>query len=140
MKTLIHEGARVAFAMLAPAFALLLISVALAHAQNRPGHWQLPDYGRSHGVVTEPEMPKCNMAVSEECRRLYGRSAANVQRSSSGSRYFDCLRDRAKSMVLRGDPRALRAAETVRARGNAVGTPDFDAIHAENVRACRGRK
>jgi hypothetical protein len=129
------------FVIAALAFVLImLLFTVLSQAHAQP--WQLPNYGRDHGVVTEPGMPKCNMAVSEECRRLYGRQhgAANVQRSSPRNRYLDCLHDRAKSMVLRGDPRALRAAETVRARGNAVGTPDFDAIHAENVRACRGRK
>src|SRR6516165_2078943 len=33
--------------------------------------WQLPNYGRNHGVVSGPGMPKCNPWVSEECRRLY---------------------------------------------------------------------
>jgi hypothetical protein len=58
--------------------AILMVFMALRPAQAQfavrqpPGQWVLPDYGRSHGYVTGPGMPKCNMAVSEECRRLYG--------------------------------------------------------------------
>jgi hypothetical protein len=124
----------------AVAVGALVVTAQPAAAQRQ---WALPDYGRTHGYVTEPGMPKCNVNASEECRRLYGGARQAQQqpaRNYPRSRFYDCLRDRAKSMVLRGDPRALRAAETVRARGNAVGTPDFDAIHAENVRACRGRR
>jgi hypothetical protein len=84
-------------------------------------------------------MPKCNMAVSEECRRLYGRQrgAANVQHN----RYHDCIRERSRTLVLQGNPRAVRAAEAVRQRGGAaVGDPNFDALVRDNTRACRGRK
>ena len=43
-----------------------------AHAQRLPdGTWQMQDYGRNHGVVSGPGMPKCNPQVSDECRRLY---------------------------------------------------------------------
>jgi hypothetical protein len=42
-----------------------------ASQQLQPGQWQLPNYGRNHGVVGGPGMPKCNPHVSEECRRLY---------------------------------------------------------------------
>jgi hypothetical protein len=46
-------------------------SVAVAAVQVAPGVWALPNYGRNHGVVTGPGMPKCNPWVSDECRRLY---------------------------------------------------------------------
>jgi hypothetical protein len=48
---------------------MLIMAVRPAHAQKL---WPLRDIGRGHGYVTEPGMPKCNLAVSEECRRLYG--------------------------------------------------------------------
>jgi hypothetical protein len=123
--------------------AVLILFMASwpAHAQrDAQGNWQLPDYGRTHGVVTEPGMPKCNMAVSEECRRLYGGSRRTAQAPARD--YHGCLRAHAYGMVMRGDPRAVRAAETVRARGAvaAVGTEDFRAVHAAGLRACRGKR
>jgi hypothetical protein len=35
------------------------------------GTWQMQNYGRNHGVLSGPGMPKCNPHVSDECRRLY---------------------------------------------------------------------
>jgi hypothetical protein len=69
-------------ALLCAAVILIFMALRPAHAQQ----WQLPNYGRDHGVVTEPGMPKCNMAVSEECRRLYGRTqkTAPVNRQTWG--------------------------------------------------------
>jgi hypothetical protein len=58
--------------LLATTAFVFVATVAHGQPAGRPGLWQLPDYGRGHGYVTEPGMPKCNMAVSEECRRLYG--------------------------------------------------------------------
>jgi hypothetical protein len=60
-----------------PVIIWLLLGLTWAHAQTQPTQrvWALRDIGRSHGYVTEPGMPKCNLAVSEECRRLYGGTA-----------------------------------------------------------------
>jgi hypothetical protein len=59
--------------------ALVTIAIALAivvvvkviQARAQQQTWALPNYGRNHGVVTGPGIPKCNPWVSAECRRLY---------------------------------------------------------------------
>jgi hypothetical protein len=38
---------------------------------RKDGTWQMQNYGRNHGILSGPGMPKCNVNVSEECRRLY---------------------------------------------------------------------
>jgi hypothetical protein len=47
------------------------IGPASAATQVAPGVWQMQNYGRNHGMITGPGMPKCNPWVSDECRRLY---------------------------------------------------------------------
>jgi hypothetical protein len=67
-------GMFVLMTVICVAVFMLFMAVRPAHAQfavQTPGTWQLPNYGRNHGVVTGPGMPKCNPHVSEECRRLY---------------------------------------------------------------------
>jgi hypothetical protein len=65
----------------------LIFAIRPAPAQvavQTPGVWSLPNYGRSHGVVTGPGMPKCNPHVSEECRRLYPSLLKKVPRPQNG--------------------------------------------------------
>jgi hypothetical protein len=118
--------------------AAIFMALRPAHAQQ----WQLPNYGRDHGVVTEPGMPKCNMAVSEECRRLYGGSRARQAeppRNYLRNAHTDCIFDRTLAARRRGDPRAMRSVEATRTTGTAIGTADFQSLLRENVRACKGR-
>jgi hypothetical protein len=46
-------------------------TVAIAAQQVAPGLWQMSNYGRNHGMITGPRIPKCNPWISPECRRLH---------------------------------------------------------------------
>jgi hypothetical protein len=114
------------------------VSMLVMAAQPAPAQqWQLPDYGRNHGVVGGPGMPKCNMAVSEECRRLYG----GAKRPSRLTGFNQCIYNYV--MNRRGDPRVDRlAAETTR-RGGTVeaantlrGTREYRSVLLEAKGAC----
>ena len=56
-------------------FTLFMARRAPAQAQRQAVQsqqlWPIRDFGRNHGYVTSPGMPKCNPTVSEECRRLF---------------------------------------------------------------------
>jgi hypothetical protein len=141
-------GAATMIAVLAVAAALLFLALRPAHAQQ----WQLPNYGRDHGVVTEPGMPKCNTAVSEECRRLYGRAqrrggqapAGRGSVASNDPQYPAPL----STCVLRRlsnnrDPRYVRlTAETQRRGGSRAAaetlrtSSDFQSLRSELFRKC----
>jgi len=45
---------------------------------RKDGTWQMQNYGRNHGVLSGPGLPKCNPWVSDECRRLYPSLLKNV--------------------------------------------------------------
>jgi hypothetical protein len=133
-------SAVILIATLIVAAALLFMALRPAHAQSR--QWALPDYGRSHGYVTEPGMPKCNMTASEECRRLYGGQVRRGEppRNYPRSRNTDCVFDYALAARRRGDPRALQAVADTQRTGTAIGTPSFQSLHQDAVRACRKRR
>jgi len=59
--------------IIAAAFVLAALRPASAQDARRlpDGTWQMQNYGRNHGVLSGPGMPKCNPHVSDECRRLY---------------------------------------------------------------------
>jgi hypothetical protein len=110
--------------------------MALRPAQAQP--WQLPNYGRDHGVVTEPGMPKCNMAVSEECRRLYGRA----QRSPQHTARYNCAYKRSVALIRARDPRQMRIAAKDRAglrASSSLEDPDNRSVVAELIRHCAAR-
>jgi hypothetical protein len=56
---------------------MLFLMAAIYHAEAQDarrlpdGTWQMQNYGRNHGVLSGPGIPKCNPHVSDECRRLY---------------------------------------------------------------------
>jgi hypothetical protein len=73
----------------------------------------------------------------EYARSHSGRTGAQrAARGRADAPYLACIRNRTAALIRRGDPRALRSAETTRQRGSAIGTPAFQSMLRENERAC----
>jgi hypothetical protein len=129
-------------------YAVLLAAACILFAALRPVHaqqWQLPNYGRDHGVVGGPGMPKCNPQVSEECRRLYGGQVRQraVARSPAHDVRLNCARQYFLTQAAAGDPRAARMVAKHRAGADVASvvrnTADGRAMTASADRYCRAR-
>jgi hypothetical protein len=122
--------------LLCVAIFILFMGIRPAPAQQ----WSISDIGRSHGYVTGPGMPKCNKAVSEECRRLYPDKQARRPTRSGYDCGYNYVTDRPH------DARVVRLAEEIKRRGGGIeavrslrDTPDYRSIHRDMTRSC-GRR